>query len=103
MNNFNEYTKIDNNIYIIDLLAFDSSESFSLSLLEFIGKFSMLNRNIRKDCTVYILEFTDGSLVTKQPFLFPFVDKNMSFNDIYDTYVLNLDSEYLELVITINS
>lgn len=99
MNNFEQFIKFNENTYIIDLFTFDSSESFSLSLMEFLGQFSVLNRNKNEDCTVYVLDFTDCLRTIKEPFLFPFVDKAITFNHIYDTFKLSLNSKYIYLII----
>nr|YP_010690214.1 hypothetical protein PQ570_mgp22 [Neopestalotiopsis cubana]WBU13053.1 hypothetical protein [Neopestalotiopsis cubana] len=99
MKNFNEFTKINNKIYSIDLFSFDYSESFSLTLLDFLGKYSISNKNLYEDCAVYFLVFTDGITIVEVPFLFPFVDKTICFKHIYNTFILSPESENIYLII----
>ena len=96
----NEFIIINNNIVIINLNKFYCSEQFSHKLLDFIGKFCRTYNG--GDYQVLNLEFTNGFKNFSIVFLYPFVDKSISFKYLYQTYALKYNSVYICLYIKKN-
>lgn len=97
--------------YFINLNLFLGDEDFNLCLLEFLGKYCRANiiHDRYNKCDIYLLEFNDFIVLGEDlpdikkeyckivPFLYPYVDKLISFNDIFllYLYVYNLKGIYL--------
>lgn len=98
MKQFEDFITFENkNIYSIDLTYFSTAEEFDKSLSSFLGYFAKSNYNYNNKYVAYRLTFFNLLTFTEIPFIFPYVDKNLAFIEIYNKfrYVLNNDRIYL--------
>lgn len=96
-----EFAIINNKIIFINLNNFYSEETFSKRLVSFLGDYCKKNMNSSKDCQILDLEFSDGFINNNVLFLYPYVDKSISFEHIFNIYVYKLNSTYIFLYIKI--
>jgi hypothetical protein len=98
-----KFIMVTEDCYFIILPLFCFTEDFNISLLEFLGEYCRPKRRLGThcECDIYLLEFnTDQNSKNRKiivPFLYPYVDKALSFNHIFELYlyVHNVNSIYL--------
>ena len=113
MENFYQIIRVTEYGYIINLDCFLGGEAFNVRLLEFLDDFTKKRYNLNSGCDIYLLEFNNIILSSEPyhddfreiiyedrieiPFLYPYVDKGLSFNHLYELYlyVYNTNSIYL--------
>jgi hypothetical protein len=96
-------TKIDNNKYTIDLYVFDNLEEFNYHLYSFLNDFSKIHKNINEDCLILKLGFENKFFEREKVFLFPYIDKDLSFTDIYLDFGYHKDETlyfYIEILLS---
>jgi len=100
MRNFEDFiTEIGDGNYTINLSYFHDAEYFNSYLLDFLGYYAMLNKDINSEYIILYLEFNHGFLkISRITFLFPYVDRGLSFKNIYK---FGLNSNIVDLRINI--
>ncbi len=100
MRNFEDFIiEISDGNYIIDLSYFHDAEHFNSYLLDFLGYYAMLKKDINSKYIILGLEFNHDFLkISHITFLFPYVDRGLSFKNIY---IFGLNSNLVNLRINI--
>jgi len=113
--NYGKFIRVREDCYVINLSFFFGSEDFNTHLLNFISKYCWAKKvlNTKSGCDIYTLEFKGILLPEESPlfdnldiidedsisilFLYPYVDKVLSFNHIFElfSYLYKSDSIYL--------
>lgn len=98
MRNFEDFIiEISDGKFIIDLSYFHDAEQFNSYLLDFLSYYAMLKQDINSKYIILGLEFNHDFLkISRITFLFPYVDKELSFKNI-----LGLNSNLVNLRINI--
>jgi hypothetical protein len=99
MLNFDQFIKITEDSYIINLSYLSDAEQFNLHLLELLLSFATKRYNANNVCDIYILEFTNFMFTVEIPFIYPYVDKDFSFNSIFELYLCRFNSNSICLYI----
>ncbi len=106
MENFYSIIRVTEYGYIMNLDCFLGSEAFNVRLLEFLRDFAKKRHNLNNGCDIYLLEFKPcranfSEIIYEDhieiPFLYPYTDKGLSFNHLYELYlfIYNTKSIYL--------
>ncbi len=103
MRNFEDFIiEISDGKFIINLSYFSNPEAFNSYLLDFLVNYATTKKDINNEYIILDLEFSNGYLeMSGFLFMFPYVDKELSFYDIYDVYLCNLNSDSIYLRISI--
>ena len=104
--------------YLINLNLFLGAKEFNFCLLEFLGKYCKKRHYVNSKCDIYLLEFDsvyrDDAFLEEEfrdvisedrleiPFIYPYVDKALSFNKIYELYLYVYNSNCIYLYIKNN-
>ncbi len=113
MINLENFILVKEDCYFINLNLFLGAEDFNLCLLEFLGKYCRAKKsfNANREYDIYILEFNDIQVSGEDhpdiinedrksiPFLYPFIDKALSFNHIFELYLYVFNSSCIYLCI----
>lgn len=95
----NRFVKINEHSFLINLSFFSSGDDFSIDLLNFLSNYAIVRRNIKDDCQVFNIKFTARMYITNIPFIYPYIDKSISFVNIYEIYLYNIGTDILYMYI----
>lgn len=72
--------------YLFYIQDFDQPKSLTLALLKLLANYGKLNKSINKDCDIYRLSFINDKFSMQIIFLYPYLDRNIPFYNVYDTF-----------------
>lgn len=90
--------------YMINLKKFSdrNPKFFNVYLLNFLGGYAKLIKDFDSEYIALNLRFSNGELeMDGITFVYPFIDKGLSFDDIYDIFINGYKSDLLYLEISI--
>ncbi|SRR5260370_29013046 len=97
MKNLEKFIRVSEDSYIININYFLGGHEFNHDLLELVLSFARKRYNINNVCD--ILEFNNLLFRFEIPFIYPYVDMDLSFNHIYSLYFCTFNSNFLYLYI----
>jgi hypothetical protein len=97
--NFTKFIPINYNSILINLNSFISSKEFSIDMLNFLVYYPKIreNYNINNNYVLYNLEFSNNTNRLTFSFLYPYINKDNSFEEVYDTFYLSHKNSFIIL------
>jgi hypothetical protein len=97
--NSTKFIPVNYNSILINLNAFYSSKEFNLDILNFLVFYPKIrdNYNFQFNYTLYNLEFTNTIKKLNFTFMYPYVNKDNSFEEVYNIFFLLDENNFIIL------